>query len=155
MGGNLQGWLKQSAVLVNNCASGLVSRDWGWNYIQSDIILRHYHFFPHGASASGPEPTHYRGFTVTIRHITLDRDPLDLWWVRRRDLYLTPHITHKRQTSMLPAGFEPPTKASAQPHTHNLERAATGTGHCTSLPTSFKNWTLNIALTRSWVRART
>jgi len=32
------------------------------------------------------------------RHTTLDWTPLDEWSARRRDLYLTKHNTHKRQT---------------------------------------------------------
>jgi hypothetical protein len=43
----------------------------------------------------------FRGFTITLfRHITLSRTPLDEGPARRRDLYLTTHNTHKRQTSM-------------------------------------------------------
>ena len=45
---------------------------------------------PSGATVpSGPGPLHYRGFTFTLRHITLDTTPLDEWTARRRDLYLT------------------------------------------------------------------
>jgi hypothetical protein len=33
---------------------------------------------PHGATAhNGPGPPHYRGFTITVRHITLGRTILD------------------------------------------------------------------------------
>jgi len=42
----------------------------------------------------------------TQRHTTNGRTPLDEWSARRRDLYLTTHNTHNRQTSMLPVGFE-------------------------------------------------
>jgi hypothetical protein len=42
-----------------------------------------------------------RGFTIThFRHTTLGRTPLDEGPARRRDLNLTTHNTHKRQTSM-------------------------------------------------------
>jgi hypothetical protein len=35
-------------------------------------------FSPHGATApSGPGLPHYRGFTITLRHTTLGRTPLD------------------------------------------------------------------------------
>ena len=34
--------------------------------------------------------------------------PLNEWSARHRDLYLTKHNTRKRQTSIHPAGFEPP-----------------------------------------------
>jgi hypothetical protein len=47
----------------------------------------------------------FRSFTITLRHTTLGRTPLDEWSARRRDLYLTTHNTHKRQTSMSPVGF--------------------------------------------------
>ena len=47
---------------------------------------------------------------------------------RRRDLYLTIHNTHKRQTSMSPAGFEPAIPASERPQMHALDRVATGIG---------------------------
>jgi hypothetical protein len=62
----------------------------------------------------------------TQTHTTLGRTPLDEWSARRRDLYLTTHNIHKRQTSMPPAGFEPAIPASERPHTHTLDRAATG-----------------------------
>jgi hypothetical protein len=41
----------------------------------------------HGATApSGPGPPHYRGFTITLRHITLGRTPLDEGSARRTHL---------------------------------------------------------------------
>ena len=65
---------------------------------------------------SGPRPPHFRGFMIILRHTTLVRIPLDERSARRRDL--TTHNTHKRQTSMPPAGFEPTIPASEQPQTH-------------------------------------
>jgi hypothetical protein len=82
---------------------------------------------------SGPGPPHYRGLTITLRHTTLGRTPLDEWSAHRRGLYLTTHNTHKRQTSMSPAGFEPAITASERPQTRALDRAATGIGRL--LPT--------------------
>ena len=38
----------------------------------------------------------------TQRRTTLGRTPLNEWSVRRRDLYLTTHNNHNRQTSMTP-----------------------------------------------------
>jgi hypothetical protein len=69
-----------------------------------------------------------------FRHTTVGRTPLDEWSVRRRDLYLTTHNTHKRQASMPPALFEPAISASERPQTHVLDRAATviGTWYCYS-----------------------
>ena len=43
----------------------------------------------------------------TQRRATVGRTPLDEWSIRRRDLYLTTHNTHNRQTSMPQVGFEP------------------------------------------------
>jgi len=90
---------------------------------------------PHGATVpTGPGPPHYRDFTTTPRHTTLGRTPLGTRSVRCRDLYLTRHNTHTRQTSMPRFVFEPGLPASERLHTHALERMATGIGqvflHC-------------------------
>jgi hypothetical protein len=45
------------------------------------------------------------------------------WPARRRDLYLTTHNTHNRQTSMPPVGFETTILAGERPQTHALDRA--------------------------------
>jgi hypothetical protein len=42
------------------------------------------------------------------------------------DLCVTKHITHKRQTSMSPPGFETTVPGSEGPQTQALDRAATG-----------------------------
>jgi hypothetical protein len=66
-------------------------------------------------------------FHHTERHTTVCRTPLDEGSTRRRGLYLkTTHNTHKRETSMLPLGFEPTILASERPKTHALDRTATG-----------------------------
>jgi hypothetical protein len=71
----------------------------------------------------------FRGFTIThFRLITFGRIPLDEGPARRRDLYLTTHNTHNRQTSMPPEGFEPAIPASERSQTHALDRAATVIG---------------------------
>ena len=64
----------------------------------------------------------------TERRITFGRTPLDEWSALCRDLYLTTHNTHNRQTSMPPVGFEPTISAGERPQTYALDRAATGTG---------------------------
>jgi hypothetical protein len=64
-------------------------------------ICTHTFIFFHGATVPGqPGPPHYLGFTITLRHATFSRTPLDEWSAWRRNLYLTTHNTHKRQTSM-------------------------------------------------------
>jgi len=93
------------------------------NFIYIYIYIYIYIF--HGATApSGARPPHYRGFTITLKHTTLGRTPLDEWSARHSDLNLTTHNTHKRQTSMPPAGFESAISASERPQTHTLDRAA-------------------------------
>jgi len=71
-------------------------------------------------------------FTRFLDHtqwrITSGRTPLDEWSARRRDLYLTTHNTHNRQTSMPPVGFKPTISAGERPQTYALDRAAIGTG---------------------------
>ena len=67
----------------------------------------------------------------TQRRTTVGRTALDEWSARRRDLYLTTHNTHNRQTSMPPVGFEPTISAGDRTQTYALDRAATGTGTIT------------------------
>jgi len=76
-------------------------------------------FFSPGATAPrGSGLPHYRVHTITLRHTTLGRTPLEELSARRRDLYLTTHNIHKRQASMSAAGFEsanPSKRAAADP----------------------------------------
>ena len=69
-----------------------------------------------------------RVLDYTQRRNTVGRSPLDEWSARRRDLYLTTHNTHNRQTSMPLVGFEPTISEGEQPQTYASDRAATGTG---------------------------
>ena len=50
----------------------------------------------------------------TLTH-TLGRTPLDQGSASRRVLYLTKHITHKKQIAIAPAGFEPTMPAGLRP----------------------------------------
>ena len=65
---------------------------------------------------------------IECDHTTLGKTPVDKWSTERRDLYLTTHSTHNRQTSMPPAWFEPTIQAIERPQNHALDYAATGTG---------------------------
>ena len=72
-----------------------------------------------------------------FRLTTLDGTPLNERPARRRDLCLTTYNTHKWQTSMSLAGFEPTIPVSERPQTHALNRAATGIGRfAPTIPTS-------------------
>ena len=53
------------------------------------------------------QSSHFWGFEITLRHSTFSRTPLNERSARRRDLYLTTHNTHTRQTIVPPVGFEP------------------------------------------------
>ena len=59
-------------------------------------------------------PSSFLRFLDHARRTTVGRTPLDTWSVRRRDLYVTTHNTHNRQTSMPPGGIR----------THSLGRHA-------------------------------
>ena len=95
----------------------------------------------------------------TQRRATFGSTPLDEWSACRRDLYLTTHNTHNRQTFMLPVGFEPMISAGERPQTYALDRTATGTGRaplCSITDTSYHNWVC--AYTNdlpSWFKTRT
>jgi hypothetical protein len=62
----------------------------------------------------------------TKRRTTVGTTPLDERSARRRDLYLTTHNTHNRQTCMTPVEFEPAISVGERPQTYALDRAATG-----------------------------
>jgi hypothetical protein len=64
----------------------------------------------------------------TQRRATVGRTSLEEWSGRRRDLYLTTHNTHNRQTSMPTVGFEHTISAGERQQTYALDRAATGPG---------------------------
>jgi len=66
----------------------------------------------------------------TQRRTTVGRTLLNEWSARRRDLYLTTHNTHNRQTSMPCVGFEPTISTDERPQTYALDRTATGTSGC-------------------------
>ena len=89
------------------------------------LIGRRSFFFMSFAGQSRAMSSSFLRFFLdhTQRHTTVGRIPLDGWSARRRDLYLTTHNTHNRQTSMLPVGFEPAIPAFERPQT-TLDRAA-------------------------------
>ena len=93
--------------------------------------------FLRGAIApSWPRLHHCPGFTITLRHTTLGRTPLDEWSARRTDVYLT-NTRHSEETFMSPAVFELAILTSEQPQIHTFARAATGI-----LPAQYHGWLL-------------
>jgi hypothetical protein len=91
------------------------------------FVLPPYAFMAYCSTAPlGPRPPNFLSFEITLRHTTLGRTPLDEWSARHRDLYLTTHNTHNRQTSMPPGGIRtrnPSKRAAADPR---LRPRATG-----------------------------
>jgi hypothetical protein len=85
-------------------------------------------FFQWRNSPSELGPPNYRGSTITLRHITFGRTPLDEWSVRCRGLYLTTHNTHKETDIHAPCGIRTAIPASEQPQTHALDSTATRFG---------------------------
>ena len=84
---------------------------------------------PHWAMASS-----FMRFRVhTQQRTTVSRTLLDEWSACRRDLYVTAHNTHNRQTSMPPVRFEPAIPADERPQTYALDREVTGTGNSVML----------------------
>jgi len=75
-------------------------------------------------SVQGPQA---RGVTAVDSPLTTDRNHYSLLG-QHRDLYVTTHNTHNRQTSMPSARFEPTFSAGERPQIYALDRAATGTG---------------------------
>ena len=81
------------------------------------------------ATQRGSWPPHSWGILDhTQWRITVGGTPLDEWSAHRRDLYLTTHNTHNRQTSMTLEGFELTIPAGERPQTYALDRKATGNG---------------------------
>ena len=75
--------------------------------IYSVLLARHWlavkvHFPSFFNSHSGPGPRLW-DCLITLRHTTHGRTPLEEWAVRRRDLYVTKHNTHKRQNIHAPS----------------------------------------------------
>jgi hypothetical protein len=79
-------------------------------------------FYHAAATPTGPAPSHYRRFTITLRHATASRTTLDEGSARRRDFHFTTQNTHKRQAWIPRARFKPTIPASEWPLTHALAR---------------------------------
>jgi hypothetical protein len=100
-----------------------LGKTWHHHYDNDDhvanyFLISHCQFLtsPHVAIAPlVAGPPHYRVLTITLRHITLGRTPLDDWSDRRGDLCLMKHNSGRRQASMPPSGIRTrsPTKRAA------------------------------------------
>ena len=119
--------VKAKVILVIIGATGTISISL-LQYLSN--IPGNHDFFCGAATQRGSWLPHSWGFFLDYnqQRTTVGRTPLDEWSARRRDLYLTTHNSHNRQTSMPPVGFEPTISAGERPQTYALDRAATGTG---------------------------
>jgi len=99
-------------------------------------VLSFWRNSPQGASVSI-----FTRFLDHTRRTTVSRTSLDEWSAPRRDLYLTTHNTHNRQTPMPPVGFEPTVSAGERPQTYAMDRADTGTGQTESYSPVIRNTT--------------
>jgi hypothetical protein len=98
------------------CDGRLKSRMLGRNPLYPWLLKWHVvRCFRGSAAQRGPWPPRFTRFLYhTQRRATVGRAPPDEWSARRRDLYLTTHNTHNRQTSMPPSEIR----------THDLSRRA-------------------------------
>jgi len=99
---------------------------YGRDYTESSNAPLLYSLFFHGFSdPNGPRPPQCRCFTITLRHTTPGRTPLDEWSVRRR--LLPDNTQHSQETDIhAPTGFKSLIPASERPQTHAFDRAASG-----------------------------
>jgi hypothetical protein len=109
--------------------SSLINTPWWWHFTCQNTCLYIYIYIWLDSPIWAWASSFRRGFMIThLRHATVGKTPLDEGSARRRDLYLTTHNTHNRQTSMPPVGFESTILVSERPKTHALDRTATGIG---------------------------
>ena len=88
----------------------LLNRPKGWilmNEFNVILLLQFYFFLWRCDPTRVMASSFLRFLDHTQLRTTVGRTPLDEWSARRRNLYLTTHNTHNRQTSMAPVGFEP------------------------------------------------
>ena len=95
---------------------------WHFNYLHTNFSVNCYWgvFSMELAAQSRAMASSFLRFFEITYDTTVGRTPLDEWSARRRDLYLTTHDTHNRQTSMPPEGFEPTISAGERPQTYAL-----------------------------------
>ena len=113
---------------IRNCQLSYIY--WLQNKWKGGGIYSFRSFYLFDATAPPPPLGHGIIHKVSRSHITFSMTPLDEWSAGRRDLYLTTHNTHSRQTSMPSVGFEPTISVGERPQFYALDHAATWTGFC-------------------------
>jgi len=74
----------------------------------------HIYIYNGAQAPSGPRPSYCRGLTVTFRHTTAGRTPLDEWSAQSRDVWQHTANTRERQPCP-PVGFEHTIPGSKRP----------------------------------------
>ena len=110
-------------TIIYNIQSSLVLRS---GQLTSENNIKNF-IFLWLESPSGPRPPLW-GSSITLRHATIGRNPLDEWSVRGRDLHLETHNTHKVQKSTPSAGLEPASPERERPQTDALDHAVSRLG---------------------------
>jgi hypothetical protein len=97
------------------------------NYPEESIQHSEHFFLLWRCDPTRVMASHSWGFLDhTQRRTTFGSSPLDEWFARRRDLYLTTHNTHNRQTSI--PWWDSNPRSQQTSGRRPLDRAATGTG---------------------------
>ena len=89
--------------ILQHCLANRLPSPWMARPYRKETSRKYCSLFHNAKVPGGPGPPHFRCFTISLRHTTLGRIPLDNWSASRRNLYLTTHYTHKTQTFM-PSG---------------------------------------------------
>ena len=95
--------MHQSTCLITDCRT-LLKVGWNWfsrQHFVGEVSLYlqvELHYFFHGTKPpSGPGPPHCWDFTITLRHATLSRYPLDEWLAWSTGLYLTTNTRERER----------------------------------------------------------
>ena len=80
-------------------------------------------------SPIGPRPPHPWAFGIILRHYIRCKSSRRVIGPSQRQVPNNAYNTHKKFTSLLPAGFQPQIETSHRPQTHSLYRVLTGIGN--------------------------
>jgi len=114
-------WQEQIRLVVQQVAF--------WHKVLMLRWMQYPHPSPIGATAHRrPGPSHYRGFTNPLRHISAGRTSLDEWSALPSDLYLGFTTLSRHRLPCPRRDMNPLSQQPSCPRPMALERAATRTG---------------------------
>jgi hypothetical protein len=154
---NMQGCIELTNCLLQNQQdwvhwmwSVLIQKGWSWIHLKlifpvlSLLSFRYCRFHtPPPLMSTNPQAGQRLLFfealrSYSFRRTTLGRTPLEEWSALHKDVYLTSHNTHARNTPKSPEGFAPAIPPSERLQTHALDCVATGIA-------SIGDWTFLVA----------